>query len=98
MLALAHFQARRCKWSDWYDRLLIGALPFTILTFIAVAAVERIQIIPTLIVDKAANVEDRLHIPYTPLDWLAATLTSRRPLPLPFTNDLHACARCVALR
>jgi cytochrome c oxidase cbb3-type subunit I/II len=43
-------------------------LPFTMLTFIAVAAGGLIQIIPTVIVQKAANVEDRIQVPYTPLE------------------------------
>ncbi len=68
VIVVAHFEARRRKWSDWYDRLLVSALPFTILTFVAVAAGGLIQIIPTILVDKAANVEDRRQIPYTPLE------------------------------
>ncbi|HTQ31095.1 MAG TPA: cytochrome-c oxidase, cbb3-type subunit I [Opitutaceae bacterium] len=68
VLVLAHFEARRRQWSDWYDRLLVSALPFTLLTFIAVAAGGLIQIIPTILVDKAVNVEDRRQIPYTPLE------------------------------
>ena len=68
VLVLAHFEARRRQWSDWYDRLLVSALPFTLLTFVAVAAGGLIQIIPTLMVDKTVNVEDRRQIPYTPLE------------------------------
>ncbi|MDE3084250.1 MAG: cytochrome-c oxidase, cbb3-type subunit II, partial [Verrucomicrobiota bacterium] len=68
VLVVAHFEARRRHWSDWYDRLLVSALPFTLLTFIAVVAGGLIQIIPTLLVNKAANVEDRRQIPYTPLE------------------------------
>ncbi|MBL9187614.1 MAG: cytochrome-c oxidase, cbb3-type subunit I [Opitutaceae bacterium] len=64
----AHFEARRHHWGAWYDRLLVNSLPFTILTFIAVAAGGLIQIIPTVLVQKAANVEDRRQIPYTPLE------------------------------
>jgi len=55
-------------WQDWYDRLLLNALPFTVLTFIAVVAGGLIQIIPTVLVHRAANVEDRLQVPYTPLE------------------------------
>ncbi len=68
LLAIAHFQARARKWGDWYDRLLVNATPFTVLTFLAVAVGGLIQIIPTVLVDKAANVEDRLEVPYTPLE------------------------------
>ena len=68
ILAWAHFESRGKKWAAWYDRLLVSAAPFTVLTFIAVAAGGLIQIVPTVIVNKAANVEDRLQVPYTPLE------------------------------
>lgn len=68
VLAFAHFESRGRSWAAWYDRLLVNAAPFTILTFIAVVAGGAIQIIPTVIAHKAANVEDRRQIPYTPLE------------------------------
>ena len=68
ILAWAHFEARKNKWGDWYDRLLVNVMPFTVLTFIAVAAGGLIQIIPTVIVNRAENVEDRRQTPYTPLE------------------------------
>ncbi len=68
VLAYAHFESRRKNWSAWYDRLLVNSLPFTILTFIAVAAGGLIQIIPTVVANQAASVEDRRQIPYTPLE------------------------------
>lgn len=55
-------------WQGWYERLLLNALPFTVLTFVAVAAGGLIQIVPTIMVQKAINVEDRLQVPYTPLE------------------------------
>jgi len=68
-LAYAHFQLRGGKWGNWYDRLIESAAPFTILTFIAVAAGGAIQIIPTLIMhNKSSNIEDRKQVPYTPLE------------------------------
>lgn len=68
VLAVAHFQLRGSAWGAWYDRLLESAAPFTILTFIAVAAGGAIQIIPTLILhNKSSNIEDRKQVPYTPL-------------------------------
>jgi len=68
VLAYAHFESRGKKWGDWYDRLLVNSAPFTILTFLAVVAGGMIQIIPTVIAHRAANVEDRRQIPYTPLE------------------------------
>jgi len=68
VLAYLHFESRGRRWADWYDRLLVTALPFTVLTFIAVVAGGLIQIIPTLAAQQASNVEDRRQIPYTPLE------------------------------
>ncbi|PTX95529.1 cytochrome-c oxidase, cbb3-type subunit I [Opitutus sp. ER46] len=67
VLCYAHFESRGKAWAGWYDRLLVNAAPFTILTFIAVFAGGAIQIIPTVLAHKAANVEDRRQIPYSPL-------------------------------
>jgi cytochrome c oxidase cbb3-type subunit I/II len=66
--AYAHFESRGKAWASWYDRLLVNTAPFTVLTFIAVVAGGMIQIIPTVIAHRAANVEDRRQIPYTPLE------------------------------
>jgi cytochrome c oxidase cbb3-type subunit I/II len=68
VLAYAHFQTRRSRWGGWYDRLLVSAAPFAILTFIAVAAGGLIQIVPTIILNQAGSVEDRIQVPYTPLE------------------------------
>ncbi len=68
VMAYAHFGSRGRKWGDWYDKLLVNSMPFTILTFLAVVAGGMIQIIPTVITNRAANVEDRRQIPYTPLE------------------------------
>ncbi len=68
VLAFAHFESRGKKWGDWYDRLLMNSLPFTLLTFLAVVAGGLIQIIPTIVAHNAASTEDRKQIPYTPLE------------------------------
>jgi len=68
ILAWVHFEARKNRWGAWYDRLLVSVMPFTVLTFIAVAAGGLIQIIPTALVNRAENIEDRRQIPYTPLE------------------------------
>ncbi len=67
-LAYVHYESRGKRWAEWYDRLLVTALPFTLLTLIAVVAGGLIQIIPTVVANQAANVEDRRQIPYTPLE------------------------------
>jgi cytochrome c oxidase cbb3-type subunit I/II len=43
-------------------------MPFTVLTFVAVALGGLIQIIPTVMVNSAKNIEDRVQQPYTPLE------------------------------
>lgn len=68
LLAWVHFGTRLSRWAAWYDRLLVSVMPFTILTFIAVAAGGMIQIIPTTLVHRAQNVEDRIQVAYTPLE------------------------------
>jgi cytochrome c oxidase cbb3-type subunit I/II len=68
VLIYSHWETRNKAWASWYDKLLVNTLPFTILTFIAVAAGGLIQIIPTVVAHKAANIEDRKQVPYTPLE------------------------------
>ena len=68
ILAYVHFEARKHRWGAWYDKLLVSALPFTVLTFIAVSAGGLIQIVPTVLVNRVENIEDRRQVPYTPLE------------------------------
>ena len=68
VLAYSHWESRGKAWASWYDRLLVNTAPFTVLTFIAVVAGGLIQIIPLVVTHKAANIEDRRQIPYTPLE------------------------------
>ncbi len=68
VLAYSHWESRGKAWASWYERLLLNAAPFTVLTFIAVVAGGLIQIIPTVVAHNAANVEDRRQFPYTPLE------------------------------
>ena len=68
LIAIVHFQASTAKWSDWYERLIGNWAPFTILVFISVAIGGMIQIIPTLVVQNAENIEGRVQVPYTPLE------------------------------
>ncbi len=68
MVAWVHFESKGKRWADWYERLLVSAAPFTVLTLIAVAIGGLVQIIPGIVSHQAASVEDRLQIPYTPLE------------------------------
>jgi cytochrome c oxidase cbb3-type subunit I/II len=67
-LGVQRFRQSGGAWSAWYDRLLENYMPFTLLTLIAVAAGGIVQIVPTVTVNRAKNVEDRLQVPYTPLE------------------------------
>ncbi len=68
VLAYSHYEAKSRNWGVWYDKLLVNSFPFTVLTFLAVLVGGLIQIVPTVLVNKAANVEDKLQVPYTPLE------------------------------
>jgi cytochrome c oxidase cbb3-type subunit I/II len=66
--AVGAFRSNTKTWSDYFDRLLENYLPFTLLIFAAVAIGGLVQIIPSLTVNRAANMEERIQIPYTPLE------------------------------
>jgi cytochrome c oxidase cbb3-type subunit I/II len=67
-MAVQKFQEGHGAWSKWYDRLLENWMPFSILTFIAVAIGGAVQIIPAVTVNAAKNVEGHVQKPYTPLE------------------------------
>ena len=68
VMAVQTFKRSGKAWSGWYERLLENYLPFTVLTLIAVAIGGAVQIIPAVVVNRAQNIEDRLQVPYTPLE------------------------------
>ena len=68
VLAIVHFQTTTDSWSDWYEKLLANTRAFTILAFLSVAIGGAVQIIPAVTVNRAKNIEDRLQVPYTPLE------------------------------
>lgn len=68
IIALIHFEVSGAKWVDWYEKLLENSMGFTILTFIAAGIGGSIQIIPTVILERAPNIEGRIQEVYTPLE------------------------------
>ena len=66
--AYAHFEVSKAAWSEWYSKLLDHGFAFTILTILAAAIGGAIQIIPTVTVQRADNIEGRIQIAYTPLE------------------------------
>ena len=68
LTAFAHFEASGDKWYVWHDKLLEHSFGFTALTIVAAAIGGAAQIIPTITMQRADNIEGRLQIPYTPLE------------------------------
>ncbi len=68
IVAIAHFEVSKATWTQWYDELLSHGFGFSVLTIIAAAIGGAIQIIPTVTVQRADNIEGRLQVPYTPLE------------------------------
>jgi cytochrome c oxidase cbb3-type subunit I/II len=68
VFATHRFKKSGANWSQWYERLLENWMPFTVLTFVAVAIGGFIQILPTVTVNRAKNIEGRLQELYTPLE------------------------------
>jgi cytochrome c oxidase cbb3-type subunit I/II len=65
---IAHKEFTGATWTEWYERLLENALPFSLLTAVSVFIGGIVQIVPTVIVNTAENIEGVRQIPYTPLE------------------------------
>ncbi|TVP79305.1 MAG: cytochrome-c oxidase, cbb3-type subunit II, partial [Puniceicoccaceae bacterium] len=68
VVIIAHFEACKVEWTKWYEKLLEHSFAFSVLTIIAAAIGGAIQIIPTVTMQRANNMEGRIQIPYTPLE------------------------------
>jgi cytochrome c oxidase cbb3-type subunit I/II len=68
IVAIAHFEICKATWTEWYDQLLDHGFAFTVLTIVAAAIGGAIQIIPTVTMQRADNIEGRKQVPYTPLE------------------------------
>lgn len=68
LVAMIHMSISGAKWNDWYDRLLESWLPFTVLTFLAVAVGGMIQILPLVFSRQAVAYETATQHVYTPLE------------------------------
>lgn len=62
------FKRENKSWGHWYEQLAENYIPFSVLTLVAVLIGGVVQIVPTVTVNRAANVEDRLQTLYTPLE------------------------------
>ncbi len=72
LATIAHFEIKTYSWKQWHEELLHNALPFSILSLIAVAIGGAIQIIPTVALYRgdgdAKLLEGRMQTPYRPLE------------------------------
>jgi cytochrome c oxidase cbb3-type subunit I/II len=66
--AVLAFKRDNKSWAHYHEKLLENYLPFAFLTFIAAAIGGVVQIIPSIVVNKAENVEGRVQELYTPLE------------------------------
>jgi len=65
---LMHKEFNSHSWTDWYEQLLGAALPFSVLTLVAAVIGGIVQIVPTVIINRADNLEGVRQIPYTGLE------------------------------
>ncbi|MEI7651362.1 MAG: cytochrome-c oxidase, cbb3-type subunit I [Verrucomicrobiota bacterium] len=72
LATVAHFELNSYSWKQWHEQLLHNALPFAILSLIAVAIGGSLQIIPTVVLYRgdgdAKLLEGRIQRPYRPLE------------------------------
>jgi cytochrome c oxidase cbb3-type subunit I/II len=68
MVAVVHYRKMPAAFGAWYEKLLGNWAPFTALALLAAAVGGAVQIIPTVLLHKADNLEGRIQVPYTPLE------------------------------
>ena len=68
VMTVKSFKKHQSDWSTWHEKLLHNWAPFTTLAFIAVAIGGAVQILPTVILNRDKNVEDRIQQLYSPLE------------------------------
>jgi len=68
IMSFVHLQVSGRTWGQWYDQLLCSWFPFTVLVLLAVVIGGVVQIVPLVTIDRDKVVEDRIQVPYTPLE------------------------------
>ena len=78
---IAHFEIKGYTWKRWHEDLLHNALPFSLLTVIAVAIGGALQIVPTVILYRGNSggemLEGRVQRPYSPLELMGRDIYVR---------------------
>jgi cytochrome c oxidase cbb3-type subunit I/II len=67
LAALLHKDLTGTRWADWYDLLLANALPFSVLTTVAVLIGGVAQILPTILLSTEHLTQGGAQEPYSPL-------------------------------
>ena len=65
---LMHKEFNQHSWGDWHEQLLHAGLPFSVLVLVAAVIGGVVQILPTVIINRAQNLEGVVQTPYTPLE------------------------------
>ena len=68
IIAFIHLQVGEDNWAAWYDKLLINIFPFTVLVLLSVLIGGIVQIVPLVTVKQERILDDRIQVPYTPLE------------------------------
>ncbi|MEZ5275409.1 MAG: cytochrome-c oxidase, cbb3-type subunit I [Opitutaceae bacterium] len=68
IIAFIHLQQGEDNWAAWYDKLLSNFFPFTVLVLLAILVGGVFQIVPMVTVGRERVVDDRIQVPYTPLE------------------------------
>ncbi len=67
VVTLIHKEVTGTLWTEWYDRLLANALPFSALTTVAMLVGGVVQLLPTILMDKNRHQEGINMEPYSAL-------------------------------
>jgi len=68
LVAAVHLERGEDNWAQWYDKLLVNSFPFTLLVILSVLIGGIVQIVPLVTVTEKGVVDDRMQVPYTPLE------------------------------
>lgn len=68
IIAFIHLQVGEDNWAAWYDKLLINIFPFTVLVLLSILIGGIVQIVPLVTVKQERILDDRIQVPYTPLE------------------------------
>jgi cytochrome c oxidase cbb3-type subunit I/II len=68
LISAVHLERGEATWGQWYEKLLANSFPFTILVILTILVGGIVQIVPLVTVTEKGVVDDRMQVPYTPLE------------------------------